>query len=153
LRRSNYILYFVLLISGTGWTQSPDKIKFAKNSDLIYFFQVGTKSDTISKGVSDKFYLIVPDSLKESILFSLDNAQLIRSENDSMVICNYLPGLRYESIFLNRGQDDLGEELLNIYEFKTLVNGTSVINKKKIIIQVIDRRKNKVLMENEFFVR
>src|SRR5688572_14403639 len=98
VKRSNYIFCLMFVASCIMWGQEPLKIKFSKNPGLIYFFQAGN-NDTIVKNKSDLFHLFVPDSIKDHVIFQLDNARLHAAAKDSMVKVLYVPGLKYESLF------------------------------------------------------
>jgi hypothetical protein len=143
-------LFFLLIKSGNSFSQTSEKLKFKKDNSLVYFFQTGSKSDTVFKSANNRFYLSVPDSLKLSISIQVENAQLI-SESDSIVKLNYIPGIKYESLYIQIKNHS--SKIQKQYEFKTLVNGTSGYKRDRILIRLIDRRENSLILENEFFYR
>jgi len=154
-KKSSCTFSFLILFASScfSYAQGSQKIKFAKDNSLVYFFQVDEKSDTISKNIADRFYFIVPDSLKSSTIISVDNGRLIQTKNDSILQFNYLPGLRYESLFLKKDFNALKEIPSKQFDFKTQVNGPCNLEKTKILIQVIDRKSDNILIENVYWWR
>lgn len=101
-----FIFYFLIFcFSATLSSQTPQKIKFQKNSSSIYFFQKG-KVDSVITTSNDLFYLVVPDSLKKSIAVYIENGKMTRSANDSIVQVSYMPGLKYESLYVIKESKD-----------------------------------------------
>jgi len=136
-------VFFVFLLSAFLLSaQENEKIRFAKDKRFIYFFQVSKATDTITKGKSDQFIYLVPDSIRRFIVLKSENAQMSPTKNDSILICRYLPGIRYETFFV--------EKTDRLY-LQSGINGTSVVPKEKIHIQIIDTRINKVLIENSYY--
>lgn len=147
--------------------QEPQKIRFAKDKKYIYFFQTGTKADTLRNAEDYSFYFLVPDSLKRFIVLQSENASFVLTANDSVVHCNYVPGIRYET-FYSQVAGDLGynpvadnlEKGLN-YEFKPKTeklvlrcgaNGAAVVALKRIQIDIVDKRYDKIILQNVFIV-
>jgi hypothetical protein len=153
LRRNKflYILFIFFGFTNSAFTQKEDKIRFKKNSSLIYFFQKDVYRDTLQKGLSDVFYLIVPDSLKPYLSIQVDNAQLLKTENDSLVTVKYVKGFDYESIFIPTEQNTRVKAKQKSVEFKTLVNGVSEVSPDRIEITFIDKRQKNVLLKNVFY--
>jgi hypothetical protein len=153
LRRNKHLYFLVLLFGLTNllFAQKEDKIRFKKNASLIYFFQKEAYRDTFQKGLSDVFYLIVPDSLKPYLSIQVDNAQLLKTENDSLVTVNYVKGFNYESIFIPTEQSTQVKAKQKSVEFKTLVNGVSAVSPDRIEITFIDKRQKNVLLKNVFY--
>lgn len=149
------IIFSILisLFAGNLSAQKIETIRIRKNPELIYFFQKGLKSDTLSNQAL--FYFIVPDSLKRSISVYVDNAQLIASLNDSLLQLNYLKGLIYESLY--EQVEDPSEKKQNqkeiVFELKTLVNGTSARKPEEIFIRIVNKQNDKVLLENLFYFK
>lgn len=145
-------LYLILVLLSTCFifqAQESQKIRFSKRSDLIYFFQIGTKSDSIIKNKSDRFYFVLNDSLKGSIFIDVENGMFIKTENDSILKLDFLPGMRYETLHLKNTDAAYKENRSNFhFELNTRVNGASEFDKKKIRIRIMDKRRNEVLMEN-----
>ena len=150
----NRVLYFLFIcfaFSNLIISQNEEKIRFKKDPGLIYFFQKGKKSDTLQKGQGDVFYLIVPDSLKPFLSIQVDNAQLLLTDNDSLVKLNYVKGFNYESIYLTAENHSQKNGDAKRVEFKTLVNGVSAIDPNHIEIKFIDKREKNVLLRNVFY--
>lgn len=135
--------------------QAPEKIKFQKNASLIYFFQKGSKSDSVIKNRNDFFYLVVPDSLKKHIVVYVENGKLIKTTNDSLVKLNYMQGLKYESLFVINevSEKEDSKKLKKQFDLISLINGTSSYERNKILIQIINKKEEKVVIENVFFYR
>ncbi|MDO9000134.1 MAG: hypothetical protein Q7W45_10245 [Bacteroidota bacterium] len=149
-----YIFFFsYLFIFATTTAQTPDKIKFQKNSSLIYFFQKGTSKDSVIKNSSDLFYLVIPDSLKKHVVVYVENGKLIKTANDSIVKLNYMQGLKYESQFVinELPVEANSKSLKKKFEMISLINGASSYSKNKILIQIINKKEEKVVVENIFF--
>lgn len=128
--------------------QVEQKIRFKKEQGFIYFFQKDQYSDTIKTGKGEVFYLIVPDSIKPFISIQVDNAQLLKTENDSLVKINYVKGFNYESLFIASEPD---KRKRKNFEFRTLVNGVSAVAPDRIEIKFIDKREKNVLLKNMFY--
>ena len=151
-----HLFYFSFLFVFTNITaQNPEKIKFQKNSTLIYFFPKGANKDSIVKNSNDLFYLVVPDSLKKHIVVYVENGKLVKTTNDSLVKLNYMQGLKYESQFIiNEVLSDANPKILKKkFEMISLINGASSYEKNKILIQIINKTEEKVVIENVFFYR
>jgi hypothetical protein len=144
-----YFFSFFLLISYSAWAQ--ETIRFGKDHSLVYFFQKGQSGDTLIKHKNDLFYLLVPDSLKPHIFIFVENGRLLTTGNDSLVRFDFLKGLNYESSYfpeeLETGKP--GRPAQKKWVLKSVINGTAPGN--KIVIRVLNRREDKVLMENVFY--
>ena len=149
---NKYILYFLIVsaLSSTLHAQSFDIIKVKKENKLIYFFQKGLKSDTLYKAKNNLFYLLVPDTLKKTILLNIENGQIVKTTNDSIVKVNYVGGLSYDYLFepdrtiLNPGQTVVGT-------YRTLISGTSNLTPGKIRIKVVNSQTLRIIYEMEFW--
>lgn len=149
-----YLFYFSFLFVFTNASaQNPEKIKFQKNSALIYFFPKGQNKDSIVKNSNDLFYLVVPDSLKKHIVVYVENGKLIKTTNDSLVKLNYMQGLKYESQFVISEVAEAPKKIKKEFELISLINGASSYEKNKILIQIINKKEEKVVIENVFFYR
>jgi hypothetical protein len=149
-----FIFYFLIFcLSGTIRSQTPQKIKFQKNSSQIYFFQKG-KVDSVISPHNDLFYLVVPDSLKRSIAIYIENGKMIRSKNDSIIQLNYMSGLKYESFYIiKESKDCTHNKLKNEFEFVSLINGSSSYVKNKMLIQIVNKNEEKVVLENIYLYK
>jgi len=167
-RSSRLFLIFLGLICFQNYkSQIPLTIKVKKLPGDIYFFQKGESSDTITKNQHDLFYLLVPDSVKKNISVLVENGQFVITENDSIVKLNYMQGLKYESLYV---KPDILNPTLNTSpkkknntlqknndhvkrEFKTFINGTSVYQLNKILIQLYNKKTGKIFLENIFYYK
>jgi hypothetical protein len=149
-----HLFYVLILFSFSKvFAQTPEKIKFQKNSTLIYFFPKGAKTDSVVKNSNDLFYLVVPDSMKKHIVVYVENGKLIKTTNDSLVKLNYMQGLKYESQFVINEVTEAPKKIKKEYELISLINGASSYEKNKILIQIINKKEEKVVIENVFFYK
>jgi hypothetical protein len=148
-----YFLFSCFAFSDGIIAQNEEKIHFKKEQGFIYFFQKGLYRDTLQKNLGDVFYLIVPDSLKAHLSIQVDNAQLVKTENDSLVTVNYVKGFNYESIFIPTEQNTQVKAKQKSVEFKTLVNGVSAVSPDRIEIKFMDKREKNVLLKNVFYFK
>ena len=156
MRRNKFFIFFLFIVSAfsvKSYSQPLQTIRFKKSNQLIYFFQKGIKSDTIVRAQSDVFYLIVPDSLKPYIFIIVDNAQLLPTQNDSLVRINYLPGFNYESLFIKPDNTTKKPGVKPPHQLQTLVNGTSALAKNQIRIKIINKQEDEQVLENVFYYR
>jgi hypothetical protein len=131
--------------------QNTEPIRFRKDQQII-FTQKGSKTDTLSKGRGDLFYLMIPDSLKEDVSIYTQNAQFMPTANDSIKKLNYIPGHNYESFYIRK----LYENKKNPKpkpEFSTLVNGASLLGKDEIIIEIVNRKTGELIIKDHFYYR
>ncbi|MBA2613129.1 MAG: hypothetical protein H0U95_14260 [Bacteroidetes bacterium] len=147
------VFYFLIIfISGNIYSQTPAKIKFQKNSNLIYFFNKGNSTDSVVKNSTNVFYLVVPDSLKKYVTVYVENGKLLKTSNDSLVKLNYMPGLKYESQFvINEMPDTKGFK--KVFGLISLIDGPSSYQKNRILVKIINKKEEKVVIENIFFYR
>lgn len=147
--------------------QTFQKIRFAKDRRYVYFFQTGKKSDTLKTANDHLFYYIVPDSLKNFIVLHSENANFVVTANDSIVRCNYVLGIQYET-FYSQKEGDLGISPLQkqgpdngslaFYpkseqlQLRCGANGSSTLEPKKILIEIVDKRNNQVILTNVYVV-
>lgn len=145
----NYLHTFffaaAFLIPPFSFSQNIPLIHLKKEGSFI-FFQKGIKSDSIIKNKSDRFYLYLPDSLRQTISVLTENGQFQRAVNDTIFKFVYLPGLKYESFYTV-------SESKNKYDFKTLINGASDFGVNKVRIQIFDKQSGTTVLENVFFYR
>ena len=161
------LILILLCVVFSAQGQEPQKIRFAKDKKYIYFFQTGRKADTLKTAEDYNFYFLVPDSLKRFIVLQSENANFVITANDSVVQCNYVPGIRYET-FYSQVAGDLGhnpvadnlEKGLN-YQYKPKTeklvlrcgaNGAAVVAPKRIQIDIVDKRNEQIILQNVFFV-
>lgn len=137
--------------------QNTATINVKKEQHYFLFFQKEKKTDTINNAHNNVFYLLVPDTLKELLVFNSENAQIVKTKNDSLVKLNYLPGLKYEFIYeAEKKEFSTKEEIerkhnLKSGTYKTLINGTTELEPGKIRIQISHRKTLKLLHEINLF--
>lgn len=147
-----FIFYlFIFCLSVTLSAQTPT-IKFQKNLQIVYFFPKNTLTNSIINSSSDLFYLVVPDSLKKNISIRVENARLLKTGNDSIVKINYMPGLKYESMYvIEESQIPNSKKIKKEFNFITLINGTATNPKNEIHIQIINKKEEKPVIEDLYF--
>ena len=146
----SYLVPLLFITCGVIRAQETQKIRFSKNSDMVYFFQIGNKSDNVIKNESDRFYFVLNDSLKANIYLDVENGKFNRTENDSILKLEFLPGMKYETVYLKKAEEGQVANSKSHLELKTQVNGASEFDKYRIRIRVVDRRRNEILMENVY---
>ncbi len=139
------VVFLSVFFSGSLCAQDTRSIRFRKTQDLIYFFQKTQSSDSLVQGKNDLFYLLVPDTLKPFVSITVENAQLILQDNDSLVLCKHLPGIRYEHYY----QRDMEQKLT----YKVGVNGAAVVGAEEVVIDFTDKRTGLVIFTNRFRYR
>jgi len=142
--KTSYFFFIFFCISHTYFSQSSQKIRIRKDQTSFYFFQKGKSTDTISSGHCDLFYIRVSDTLKNELTFWIENAQLQIYQADTVLKLKYIPGLRYEAYFLKKDSADVK------YKWSNFVNGAAALEKKRIRIQIFDRKDHELLLENNF---
>jgi hypothetical protein len=141
---------FLVLISTVVSSYSQNsKIKVRKPNDQLYFFQKGTRSDTIVKGRYDLFYLIIPDSLKRELVITVNNGNF-RKVNDSIVQLLFIPGIKYECVYEERIIETGQRPYKKTKDLKCMING--VTEESGNSVEVIFKKKDaiKPLLENKF---
>ena len=140
------VAFFICVFKPSNAQEIPSI--FIKKQNFIYFFQLGKKTDTLTK-LNAKFYLSIPDSLKEQIVVDVENGLLHITSNDSIVELMHMPGMRYESYFAPaRNAKNLKQPE---FDFKTHVNGASSLSHELIRIRLLDRKEDRIEVENNFF--
>lgn len=147
---SKYFILILFFLCGKFYSQTVEKIKFKKDKSLIYFFQKGTKSDTLLASRENFFYLVAPDSIKKNLSLEVENGQLMITENDSLVKLTYLPGFQYESFYTVKERKSGKKTKSEKFEFTTMVNGISILPKNKISISLINKKTGGLILENVF---
>jgi len=147
--KNTCLLIFILLILhvSSAFSQNPDLIHLKREKTFL-FFQKGIKSDSIAKNSRDVFYLIVPDSMKESLSIVIDNGRLRPAANDSLQQLEYLQGLKYEHLY-QKSRD----QQVATFRLLSLINGTSELAANKIRIRFFNKKDNQVMLENIFFYK
>ena len=125
----SFILIFNVFFVLNSIGQNPISIKVKKQNDIVFFYQKGAKSDTITKQKNNLFYFILNDSLKKSISISIDNGRFISTKNDSIIEFKFMPNLKYEAKFIEENTSALVKKI----KFMSLINGSTSINKNEIV--------------------
>jgi len=132
----NSIYIFVLFSFSL---QAQYSIKVKREDNRFLFFQLGQKSDTIIKNKSDLFLIKLPDSLKTNIQIFLNNAQFIKTDNDSIYLLKPIAGMRY-----SHSKPDS--------TFNTLLEGYCNPS-KTVSIEFINTMTQKTFLKNNFIVK
>lgn len=147
------IIFLFLSTAPLLQAQEPATIRFAREKNQLYFFQTGEKSDTISKGRGDLFFMVIPDTLKNVLRINIDNALMEPGSGDSLYRLLYMPGLRYELIFIDSVKALPGDKNEVFYRLKVRINGAALLPAPVIRIEFVDRRRDRRLLENDFYFR
>lgn len=142
------ILVLSLFFFLSTFSQTTTFIKVKKQNELVYFYQKGVKSDTITVQNNNLFYFVLNDSLKLSTQLLLENATCVKTDNDSIIKIIFMPGLKYEAKY-TKGKFETSKEL----KFVSLINGTTSFDKNQILIQVVATLKDEPLIENKFYFK
>lgn len=147
--KNTCLLIFIslLLHFSSAFSQNTARLHLKREKTFL-FFQKGAKSDSIAKNSRDVFYLIVPDSMKETMSIVIDNGRLKPTVNDSLRQIDYLPGLKYEHLYQKSGDQQSAT-----FRMLSLINGTSEIAANKIRIRFFNKKDNQVILENVFFYK
>ncbi len=144
-----FILIFNVLFVLNGIGQNTTFIKVKKQNDIVFFYQKGTKSDTVTHQKNNLFYFILNDSLKRSVSISIDNGRFISTKNDSIIEFKFMPNLKYEAKFIEENTPALLKKL----KFVSLINGSTTFNKNEIVIKIYSTKQDKPLIENVFYYK
>lgn len=128
-----------ILMLSTLAVHAQQKIKIRHEDNRFLFFQTGAKTDTIARNKSDLFRIHFPDSIQHRLVIHLENAQLIRTDNDSLFRLAYIPGMKYS---LSKPDTAYIPLLEGICE-----------PSKTISIEIKNIPTRKVLLRNTFFVK
>jgi hypothetical protein len=154
----SFLFFLTIFIFTSVLAQTPQIIRVQKSNANLLFFQKGKEMDTITNTEGNVFYLIVRDTLKDKLTIFLDNAQLIRTSNDSIFRLNYIRGTAYDCVFMKtvakkyRYMSTRPKDVIH-YEFKCLVNGASSEDNSKIIIRFKQEGDTEYLLENTFWYK
>jgi hypothetical protein len=92
----NYRTYtLALLLLSSLLLQAQQTIRIKREDNRFLFYQTGTKSDTITKNLTDLFRIHFPDSIQHRLVIHLRNGQLVKTKNDSLFRLLYIPGMKY----------------------------------------------------------
>lgn len=139
--------YFIFFIVHVFISLSQSTITVRKPKDGIIFYQVGERRSLINNNKGNVFVLVVNEARKPEISIQVENAQLVKTEKDSIVKLKRVVGVTYECVFEKKE----GKSKVPVYEFKTLVNGASTAPREMIIIKIFDKIKNELLLTNVLY--
>lgn len=158
LRKINIFLF--LLIHFLSFSQTKEKITI-KQQDQIYFYRLGKAKDSIIvKSKSDLFHIKMSDDNKKIIEIKLKNATFVRTTQENIYKLIYTPGMRYRMVYYtfinessngsknNRSTDPIKEKPAFPEQIDT--DGANVDGTKEIVIELIDTKKEKVIITNTF---
>jgi hypothetical protein len=150
------IILLFLIISLYSGAQTPDKIK-VKKEDEFYFFQKGSKSDSISQGKNDLFYLKITGETRCQTRIEVVNGRLYKTANDTIFLLKRNPNLQYEHYFSDsifvakhpKGQT----KPENCFKFVTHINGAQEGDGNTITIHFYNIETRKTLLTNKFYYK
>jgi len=130
-------------------SQSTEIFRVKRNNTIIYFFQKNDSSNIIKEKISDVFYFVVPDSLKEQIVLQIENGTFYTTNNDSLFRFKFLRGLKYELKFQKLTGKDSEANKKN-YISTRVINGASVNPSNVVLFRVFNKHSQETLIENQF---
>lgn len=137
-----FLFLFLAILS-----HAQNQITVRKPKGGVVFYQIGERRSLINNQKGNSFVLIVNESSKPEIVIQVENAQLVKTEKDSIVKLIRVVGMNYENIFERKD----GKSKIPSYEFKTLVNGTSTAPREMIIVKIYNKVKDELLITNVFY--
>ena len=158
IMRFSALFLTILFCFSSALGQTPQIIHIKKTDDSFYFFQKGKSTDTITKTKGNLFYLIVKGKVRDRLIINIENAQLLKTFNDSIYKLNFVKGIAYECLFEKNINDDSNmkskknkNDVTFSSEFKCLINGISSGNKNKIILRFKIKGDSGYFLENSFW--
>ena len=137
---STYIKHtLTLLLLSTAILQAQQKIKVKRDDNRFFFLQTGVKNDTIIKNQTDEFRIHFPDSVQHQFVIHIQNAQFIKTKNDSLFRLAYIPGMKY-----SLSKPDTA--------YITLLEGVCE-SSKNIVIVVKNIKTHKAILQHNFIVK
>lgn len=129
--------------------QSTEIFRVKRSNALIYFFQKNDSSNIIKEKVSDVFYFVVSDSLKEQLVLEIENGSFYNTNNDSLFRFKFLRGLKYELKFQKSSTKDSVKNKNN-YTATQVINGATVSPSNIVLFRVFNKHNQETLLENQF---
>lgn len=129
----------ILLIIGLNSYAQPEKnrIHVRSDKDLIYFYPKIPVKDSTCLTNGTLFYVFTTEVAKQGFHLYLENARLLKSENDSLFQLEYLPGMQYEVVYLPVTEAEEPAPPKNKRrELKSLLNGSTALRKDRIRIKI-----------------
>lgn len=118
---------------------AQQKIKIKKVDNTFLFLQAGTKNDTVIKNQTDLFRIHFPDSARHQLVIHIQNAQFMKTKNDSLFRLAYIPGMKYS---LSKPDTAYISLLEGICE-----------SSKNIVIAIKDVKTHKTILQHNFIVK
>lgn len=156
-----YIFYLAIYLctAFTARAQQTNTFHIQSDKREIVFKQKDGNHDTLSAEKYNEFYVRIPDSLKTKTIIHVENGQLqaLAQENTAKLL--YLPGLRYEYVFVESDEDSVvhtlntGELPKRKGKFVSRINGTSNQEKNTILIQVLFKTGGKPVFQKMYYYR
>lgn len=142
-------LYLLLFISLLSYSQKKESITIKKQGE-IFFYRTGEfKDSVITKNTSDVFYIDITDDLKPFTEIKLNNATLLKTNDEKRFKLVYTPGMRYRMIYVTESPEDLNSnEKITLPQISP--DGASTTSSKDIIIELWDTKTNKRILKNIF---
>ncbi len=122
--------------------QQPQTIRFRKDERQLIFFKLGRKTDTIPD--NSRFYLFISDTLQPYIDIEVYNGRLDLQVRDTIFALEYITGIRYLCDFPRKGKN---------FIFRTVVDGSSDMPAREMLIRIVDRRDEELLLENRYYIK
>ncbi len=147
MRKSRFL--FLLVFTGiiSIAQNTPKKVKI-KAREKIYFRQVAADNDTlILKNKSDVFYFWLSDDQKSRVELRIYNATFQKIYEDSLYKLIYTPGIKYHVVYKQDWKRNFKEDKLVQF---TEIDGTTELNKSRILIEFFDVIENKYLFVNGY---
>ncbi len=146
--------FFIISLSLSAQERN-DKIKIRRSDSEFYFFQLGKKTDTISKNKNDLFFLQIPRSKRCDYKIEIQNGQLLKTKSDTvfkLVRLNNIDYIHYyeDSVTTNKNS--------NIYsrcsKYKVAINGANNLNTPhNIQIKFINTSNDSIILINKFYFK
>jgi hypothetical protein len=149
LHKYSFLSVFFLLVSLDSFGQKTQSFRVRKPEGDLIFYQKGQVSDSLLTTKTNEFVLIVPEGMKKYLRVFLDNAQLVKTENDSVFHVNFIRGLAYECYYSSYHKKHEKDN----WEFLTLVNGVVPIPSQKVKIEIVDVRNQSIILTNTFYFK
>jgi hypothetical protein len=164
-RFKNSIIFLCLNLSSYGFfAQVTEKIKVRRSENDIYLFQKGEKSDTVSNGRHDLFFMIVPKHLRCETRIEIENGQLLKAGNDTTYRLKHLSNLNYlhqfndSTVLVEVAPNGFKQSAKKVIEkcslYTVLINGSNTSADASVItIRVINITNDKVILSNRFYYK
>jgi hypothetical protein len=120
--------------------QEPLTVRI-RRAHQFAFFQEGRRSDSLVAGVTDRFRLVVPDTLKPLLVIETDNGIIRRTSNDSIITVAYIKGINYRTVY---------EAVNGKMVLSTMINGASDTPERTVVIRFW--RRGEMILQNNFVV-